>query len=403
MKVTQIFGLVLLFHVVAIGLILFQPGCQTRTPPPPPPAGAQTASTSAMDGEANAAPQRASYVPPSGLETPTRPVGSNSNFGGTSRPLDPAFNAGITPSSGVNEPILEPSVNLSDDSVPPSANRPMQSYTVVAGDNLTKIARAHGVTVDELKRANGLTSSVIRVGDELMIPSPSAPVSTVSADAAGSQTYKVQPGDSLSRIASRFQVTVAELKQANGLNSDLIKVNDELYIPTSTVSRSGARTSSTTSSSPSAAPSSGGNTYKVQPGDTPSGIAKRFGIDYRELMRANNITNAKGLQVGQELVIPGVANVPSSNSGPTLTPPASIRSSSTATSTPPASSPTRPATLTPRPSQPATIGGNAGGTQDANPSDLELLEDDDLPLLQVEVVEDADGEGSTTSGGSSGN
>jgi LysM repeat protein len=404
MKVTQIFGLVLLFHVVAIGLILFQPGCQSRTPPPPPPPGAQTAQTSTPNSDtAKDTTTRATYVSPSSLEAPTRPTGSNSNFGGSStsargsQTLDPAFNAGLGAGSGLNEPKLEPSVDLSrGDTVGPADGGPTQTYTVIPGDNLTRIARSYGVTVDDLKRANGLNSSVIHVGDVLTIPATSAPVSTVTADAAGSETYKVQSGDSLSRIASRFNVTVSELKAANNLSSDLIKVNDVLYIPTSTGAvRSSSRSSgSSSSSSASSAAAASGNTYTVQSGDTPSGIAKRFGLDYRELMRANGITNAKGLQVGQVLIIPGGGNSSASSaSGPTLTPPASIRSTNAATTRPtppPTSQPTRPATLTPRTSQPTTIGTDDASSQGAA-SDLELLEGDDLPLLDVEVVEDPEG------------
>ncbi len=46
------------------------------------------------------------------------------------------------------------------------------TYIVQRGDALAKISRRFGITVDQLKRANGLTSDIIRVGDELRIPSP---------------------------------------------------------------------------------------------------------------------------------------------------------------------------------------------------------------------------------------
>lgn len=53
--------------------------------------------------------------------------------------------------------------------VAPEAPRP-QEYTVERGDALHKIARKFGMTADQLKAANGLTSDVIRIGQVLKIP-----------------------------------------------------------------------------------------------------------------------------------------------------------------------------------------------------------------------------------------
>ncbi len=44
-------------------------------------------------------------------------------------------------------------------------------------------------------------------------------------------TYRVKSGDSLISIAARYKVTIQDLKQANGLTSDLIRVGDDLIIP----------------------------------------------------------------------------------------------------------------------------------------------------------------------------
>jgi LysM repeat protein len=52
---------------------------------------------------------------------------------------------------------------------PPAAA--YREYTVVAGDTLSAIAQAFGVTIDAIKDANGLKSDIIRVGQVLKIPS----------------------------------------------------------------------------------------------------------------------------------------------------------------------------------------------------------------------------------------
>lgn len=47
-------------------------------------------------------------------------------------------------------------------------------HRVVRGDNLTRIARTYGVTVADLRRANGLRSDTIRIGQVLIVPGPPA-------------------------------------------------------------------------------------------------------------------------------------------------------------------------------------------------------------------------------------
>jgi LysM repeat protein len=74
------------------------------------------------------------------------------------------------------------------------------TYTVVAGDTLSGIARRHGTTVAALKRENGLTSDTIRVGDRLKVPgaAPSAPTTAPGA-----------PGTVATTIAAGTEVSLA--------------------------------------------------------------------------------------------------------------------------------------------------------------------------------------------------
>ena len=51
---------------------------------------------------------------------------------------------------------------------PPAAAA--REYTVVAGDTLSAIAQAFGVTIKSIKAANGLSSDIIRIGQTLKIP-----------------------------------------------------------------------------------------------------------------------------------------------------------------------------------------------------------------------------------------
>ena len=93
-----------------------------------------------------------------------------------------------------------------------------QRYRIQSGDTLSRIARQHGVTVQAIRRSNGLKTSHIRAGRDLLIPMSE---SVTIADSASNQlarqslSYRVRKGDSLYTIAQRFQVSVPDLKRWN--------------------------------------------------------------------------------------------------------------------------------------------------------------------------------------------
>ncbi len=100
------------------------------------------------------------------------------------------------------------------------------TYTVVRGDSLWSIAKQFGLTVDELKRANNLTSNTLSVGQVLVIP-----VSGTVEVPSSPTVYTVQSGDSLWSIANRFGTTVDALKSLNNLSSNLLQIGQQLLIP----------------------------------------------------------------------------------------------------------------------------------------------------------------------------
>lgn len=119
------------------------------------------------------------------------------------------------------------------------------TYTVKSGDYLIKIANMYNMSVAQLKSLNGLTSDLIRVGQVLKVSgttngsSGQAAPATSPAPASGSggsngnktpATYKVAAGDTLSKIAARYGTTVNNIKQLNGLSSDLIFAGQTLKV-----------------------------------------------------------------------------------------------------------------------------------------------------------------------------
>ena len=95
-------------------------------------------------------------------------------------------------------------------------------YTVQPGDTLWLLSRRFGTTVDAIKALNNLTSDMLYIGQNLLIPADGA---------TPSFSYTVQPGDTLWLLSRRFNTTVDAIKALNGLTSDLLSIGQVLQIP----------------------------------------------------------------------------------------------------------------------------------------------------------------------------
>lgn len=127
----------------------------------------------------------------------------------------------------------------------------------------------------------------------ILVASSLAVVSETKASALCQQYHTVQRGENLFRIALRYNTTVATLRAANGLaNSNLIYAGQALCVVP-------------TGPQPVPQPVPGDQTsYRVQPGDTLFGIARRFNVSMALLAQINGITNPSRIFVGQLLTIP---------------------------------------------------------------------------------------------------
>ena len=144
-------------------------------------------------------------------------------------------------------------------------------YTVKSGDSLWSISKKYGITVDELKQANNLTSNLLSIGQNLLIPTKESETTT--------DEYIVQKGDTLYGIANKFNTTVDNLKSINNLTTDSLSIGQVLKLPSTTAST---------------------NTYTVKSGDTLYGIANKYNTTVDTLKSLNNLTS-NTLSIGQVL------------------------------------------------------------------------------------------------------
>lgn len=118
--------------------------------------------------------------------------------------------------------------------------------------------------------------------------------------AAAPGFIQVERGDTLSHIARRHGISVAELQRINDLgNSTRIYAGQELR-----VSRSGG-----------GSPATGGNRHRIARGDTLSGIAARYGVSLRALAAANDLAPGSTIYAGSTLLVPGGSGSGSGGSG----------------------------------------------------------------------------------------
>ncbi|MEH7122484.1 LysM peptidoglycan-binding domain-containing protein [Bacillus sp. JJ1773] len=157
-------------------------------------------------------------------------------------------------------------------------------YIVQSGDTLWKIAEKHKTTVAEIIKLNQLDpNKYLSVGQTLKVPNE-----TPEPVPPSEQTiHIVQSGDTLWKIAQKYNVTAQTIVVANKLDPNhYLSIGQKLVIPMA---------------SPSPQPST---TYKVQSGDTLWKISQKFGTTIDAIVAANKLDPAKHLFIGQSLEIP---------------------------------------------------------------------------------------------------
>ena len=177
------------------------------------------------------------------------------------------------------------------------ADKTPDTHVVKSGETLSSIARKYDLEIRQLAEFNDISSNAsLRVGQRLKLDESgsSSNTATTKQDAETSkkstvksskntEKYSVKSGESLNVIASRFDISVAELAAMNDLTPRSgLRVGQSINVPKLVVS------------------------YKVKRGDTLIGLAKRYDTDTKTLADMNDMQPSAALRIGQVIKVPNL-------------------------------------------------------------------------------------------------
>ncbi len=179
-------------------------------------------------------------------------------------------------------------------------------HKVRSGETLSKIANRYGITVSELKSWNRLRSNSVKRGQSLRIRIETVNYSSSSQKSETETAEKVEKVEKVEvGTGSRSLASIVQNSGSESSDSPIESAANK--VTTSTPSSSPER--GVQVSEKKEQPSTKANTskkaksYKVKRGDTLSGIAEKNGVSMAQLKKLNNISNSN-IRIGQVLRLP---------------------------------------------------------------------------------------------------
>lgn len=270
-----------------------------------------------------------------GLDVVARVAGTSVS---TIRDLNPQFLRWATPPGRASVVRVPPgtgeSARVAYAALEPSERVTFATHVARKGETLTKVARRYGTSVAALKEANpGVTR--LRAGTRLLVPRGGAVSLAAARSVRAAETaeyHRVRRGETATRIARRYGVSVAELKAWNRgkiTKRGGVKAGTRLLVSEPAGAPSLARAEgapstprlATRATLPGAKASAKAGTKKggkavasakaaattrshvVRRGDTLTSLARRYGVSVKQLQSANRLADGD-IRIGQRLRIP---------------------------------------------------------------------------------------------------
>lgn len=159
-------------------------------------------------------------------------------------------------------------------------------HRVAPGDTLSGIASRYDVTARAVRIASGMTQNDLKPGEVLRVPVGQATLERAARLPPGVRVYTVQRGETLSEIEQRYNVTRLELISANpGIRSmDRMASGTELFVPT------GQK----------------GLMLRLPSDQTLVDLASSYGVPLTAMVSANGLSDPRQAVTGDYVMIPGV-------------------------------------------------------------------------------------------------
>ena len=102
-----------------------------------------------------------------------------------------------------------------------------KTHTIEAGETFWSVSQKYDITVEEIHNWNDLTKyDVLRIGQELFVQEPRIK----EKKAEKTSSYRVKPGDTLYQIALKHEMDVSTLMLLNKKDTSVISVGEELIV-----------------------------------------------------------------------------------------------------------------------------------------------------------------------------
>jgi len=195
-------------------------------------------------------------------------------------------------------------------------------HTIKAKENLNMLAEKYGTTINEIKALNNLTGSNLSIGQVIKIPAkntsqvaePAQPAknntqnSTVNNQPADSGTmieHEVKPKEFLGKIAEKYGTTVEEVKKANNLSGNNLRIGQKLKIPaTKNIDDNKVVAAAEEKPVQENKSADAAGTHTVLRNETIFTIAKQYGITAYQIRKLNDLPD-NAITIGQVLKVPG--------------------------------------------------------------------------------------------------
>lgn len=206
---------------------------------------------------------------------------------------------------------------------PSNAEGGIIEHTVKAKENLNMLAEKYSTTVSEIKRLNNLSSNNLSIGQILKISSKTAgqsvqqsentPNKEIAAQPKQENTttdqtmieHTVAPREFLGKIAEKYGTTIEEVKKANNLSGNNLRIGQKLRIPaTKNVDENKIVSVAEQPQPESTKTADVAGSHTVLRNETIFTIAKQHGVTAYQLRKLNDLPD-NNLNIGQVIKVPG--------------------------------------------------------------------------------------------------